>query len=86
MHYKQPGPAHQALMQKHHELHERFADVLSPVERLAIASQFVGQLIGELDDVQYGKQQIMQVVAGNMQSGNDQSSGENMGGSKGLIS
>lgn len=86
MHTKQPGEAHHALMEFQHEVHKRFAQQISPVERLAIAAQFVGQLIGELDDTAYGKGEIMKMVSGNMQAGNDESTGSKTHGlASGLI-
>lgn len=73
-HTRDPGEAHQAFMRALDETDKRFADILAPTERLAIAAQFVGQLIGEMPD-HYDKREIMDVTARNMQSGNDQATG-----------
>ncbi|MCA9271259.1 MAG: hypothetical protein KDA41_22405 [Planctomycetales bacterium] len=73
-HTREPGEAHQAYMRHLDEADKRFAASLPPAERLAIAAQFVGQLIGEMPD-HYDKREIMQVVAGNMEAGNQQATG-----------
>lgn len=73
-HTREPGEAHQAFMRQLDEADRRFAGSLSPVERLAIASQFVGQLIAEIPD-HYDKREIMAAVAGNMEGGNQAASG-----------
>ena len=73
-HTREPGEAHQAFMRKLDEADRQFQGALPPAERLAIASQFVGQLIGEMPD-HFDKREIMQVVAGNMEAGNQQSTG-----------
>lgn len=73
-HTREPGEAHQAFMRALDEAGQRFETVLSPPERLAIAAQYVGQLIGEMPD-HYDKREIMDVTARNMQSGNDQATG-----------
>lgn len=74
MHQREPGAAHQAFMRKLDEADKAFADTLSPLERLAIAAQFVGQLIAEAPD-HYGKAEIMNAVAANMESGNEAAAG-----------
>lgn len=73
-HTREPGAAHQAFMQALDEADRRFTDTLAPAERLAIAAQFVGQLIGAMPD-HYDKREIMDVTARNMQAGNDQATG-----------
>lgn len=73
-HTRDPGEAHQAFMRALDDAGKRFEQVLSPPERLAIAAQYVGQLIGEMPD-HYDKREIMDVTARNMQSGNDQATG-----------
>lgn len=75
MFQREPGPAHQAFIVALHATHGRFAGPISPVERLAIVSQFLGQLIGEIDDEKYGKAEVMQAVAMNLQAGNEQATG-----------
>lgn len=71
---RDPGEAHQAYMKALDDADKRFADVISPPERLAIAAQFVGQLIGEMPD-HYDKSEILQVTASNLQAGNDHATG-----------
>lgn len=68
-HTREPGEAHQAFMRKLDEADRQFQGALPPAERLAIAAQFVGQLIGEMPD-HFDKREIMQTVAGNMEAGN----------------
>ncbi len=69
MHGKTPGLRHQMLLDDLHGVTARYKE-LPAVERLAIASQFIGQLVRELPDGPYTKEQILQSVAGNMQAGN----------------
>jgi hypothetical protein len=70
-HTRDPGPTHQAFMAKLDDADREFAGRLSPTERLAIAAQFVGQLIAELPDGQYDPTDVMATVSGNMKAGND---------------
>ncbi len=74
MHTRDPGQAHHAFIRKLDDANKAFADTLSPTERLAIAAQFVGQLIGELGD-QYDPREIMDATARNIQAGNDEATG-----------
>lgn len=73
-HTRDPGETHQAFMRTLDEADKRFSGALSPPERLAIAAQFVGQLIGEMPD-QYEKGEIMRTVALNMEAGNQAATG-----------
>lgn len=73
-HTRDPGEVHHAFIGKLDDVNRSFSDTLSPTERLAIAAQFVGQLIGELGD-QYDRREIMDVTARNIQAGNDQATG-----------
>lgn len=77
MHAMKPGPAHNAFMAKLDEAEKTFAGTLPPIERLAIAAQFVGQLIGEIDD--YAPADVMQTVAHAMEAGNAHATGKSSG-------
>lgn len=68
---RQVTEAHHAFMAALDAAEKQFAGRLPPDERLAIAAQFVGQLIGELPE-QYDPDSVMQAVAGNMAAGNKQ--------------
>jgi hypothetical protein len=73
-HFRDPGEAHHAFIRALDTASKQFEHTLSPAERLAIAAQFVGQLIGEMPD-QYDKREIMDVTARNLQAGNDHATG-----------
>lgn len=71
-HMKAPGLRHQMLLDDLHGVTARYQE-LPLVERLAIASQFVGQLVRDVPEGPYTKEEILQTVAGNIQAGNARS-------------
>lgn len=72
-HTRDPNDVHHAYLQALDDAGKRFP-MISPAERLAVAAQFVGQLIGEMPD-HYDKREIMEATARNMQAGNDAATG-----------
>lgn len=66
----QPDDRHQALMAAFKDALKTHGLGLAPIEWLAIASQFVGLLTGAQDARQYTSDDVMEVVAANIQQGN----------------
>jgi hypothetical protein len=75
-HTFEPGEAHQAFMRQLNEAADRFAGALPPVHRVAIAAQFLGQLVALVDETQYGVGEIQASIARNIESGNAEARGE----------
>lgn len=70
-HLKQPDGAHHALSQDVHGVLGRYAG-MPKIEQVAILAQVIGHLICELPANSYGTGEVMQAVAMNIASGNEQ--------------
>ena len=73
-HAKQPGVAHQALVNEVHAVVDKFAS-MPVLERVAMLGQVIGHLVAEVPDRAYSSGEIMQAVALNIAAGNRQQSG-----------
>lgn len=69
-----PGAAHHALITDLHALHDRYKS-LPAIERVAVISQFLGQVIVEVPTNAYSSQDVLQAVAMNLASGNANAGG-----------
>lgn len=70
-HAKSPGMAHQALVDRVHATLGDFAG-LPKIEQIAMLGQVIGHLIAELPANSYGPGEVLQAVAANIASGNQQ--------------
>jgi hypothetical protein len=70
-HARTPDMAHQALVTEVHSVVDRHAG-MPVLERVAMLAQVIGHLIAEVPDRAYGAGEIMQAVALNIASGNQQ--------------
>ena len=70
-HLKTPDGVQHALSQDLHGILGRYAG-MPKIEQVAILSQVIGHLICELPAGSYGTGEVMQAVALNIASGNDQ--------------
>ena len=64
-----PSPAHRAFMEDLKATLARHT-ALSGAEMLAVASQFVGQLVALQDQRRFTAEMVMEVVAANIEAGN----------------
>lgn len=72
MHKKEPGAAHQAVMQELHGVVDRAVlSGVSKIEAIAIMAQKIGQLTSQIDGRQYSSAELMACVAQNIVAGND---------------
>lgn len=69
MHGKTPGIRHNQLLETLRGVTSQFTD-LPVVERVAVAAQFVGQLVRDVPDGPYTKDEILRSVLSNMAAGN----------------
>lgn len=65
----EPNTRHEELLKALQNTLRNFPD-LSPPEWLAVASQFVGQLIAFQDQTKYTPESIMRMVGTNIETGN----------------
>ena len=70
-HLKSPDGVHHALSQDLHGVLGRYAG-MPKIEQVAILAQVIGHLICELPANSYGTGEVMQAVALNIASGNEQ--------------
>jgi len=70
-HARAPDMAHQALVDQVHGTLERFAG-MPKIEQIAMLGQVIGHLIAELPAGSYGPSEVLQAVAANIASGNQQ--------------
>lgn len=70
-HARQPGVAHQVLVDRAHALLGEFSG-MPKIEQIAILSQIIGHLVAELPAGSYGTGEVMQAVSLNIVAGNQQ--------------
>lgn len=70
-HARAPGMAHQALVDRVHGTLGDFAG-MPKIEQIAMLGQVIGHLIAELPAGSYGPSEVLQAVAANIASGNQQ--------------